>query len=577
MNCEKYDGWYPDYRSIVVVKPIKGVDYWTDEDKKEIVGETADQLKKSIPEIDGTLKIKGAAADAAVVGEKFTEVSDKIADTVKTTPQTLTSGQKAQICKNIGAAEAVYREVNTKYTRVDGDGDATVSLTGYIDENGNFVSTLSFACSDYIDLSGVSSINGKVYGIANAYPLAFYDAKKQFLSGIGFGQDWTAIIGDFDIPEGAAYLRITFNASAKNYVIITRTKTVNDYIDVVDRKYNDIVAASVLNAYINASGVIENTLSWSVSDYERITPNCTIAYKLYGTPSTSLFAFYDKDCNFISNIVAGTESKLYEGDSVVPPDNAYYLRYAVLLNNTSQFVRITAERTKTTQTHVERILADNPLCGKILTATGDSITATVSNRKYAGYAKMIATKNRMTYESKAIWGATVARGIERSQGCILDTLEQMREDADYIVLSGGANDFYFLSSGDETLGEVTSGYDATLDPTTFCGAVESMCKTAINRWTEGKIIYVITHRMLDIGHEDLQSWVDTLILILEKWGITYVDLWHDMPSLMLPALKNKYTSMGNVEYDGNGDGLHPNENGYRMFYVPRVEAKLRGI
>ena len=48
MNCEKYDGWYPDYRSIVVVKPIKGVDYWTDKDKKEIVDEIADKLPEAI-------------------------------------------------------------------------------------------------------------------------------------------------------------------------------------------------------------------------------------------------------------------------------------------------------------------------------------------------------------------------------------------------------------------------------------------------------------------------------------------------------------------------------------------------
>lgn len=80
MNCEKYDGWYPDYRSIVVVKPIKGVDYWTDEDKKEIADEAAEQLKKSIPEIDGTLKVKGAAADAAVVGEKVNQLSKEISD-----------------------------------------------------------------------------------------------------------------------------------------------------------------------------------------------------------------------------------------------------------------------------------------------------------------------------------------------------------------------------------------------------------------------------------------------------------------------------------------------------------------
>ena len=183
----------------------------------------------------------------------------------------------------------------------------------------------------------------------------------------------------------------------------------------------------------------------------------------------------------------------------------------------------------------------------------------------------------MTYESKAIWGATIASGIEGSSGCILETIPTMREDADYIILSGGANDFYALSGGREQLGAISSGYAAALDTTTFCGALESMLKQAIERWPGKKILYVITHRMLDIGHADLQNWVSMLIEILEKWGIPYVDLWHDMPSLMLGVLKNPYTSMGNTEYSGTGDGLHPNEEGYRLYYVPRIESRLKAI
>lgn len=221
--------------------------------------------------------------------------------------------------------------------------------------------------------------------------------------------------------------------------------------------------------------------------------------------------------------------------------------------------------------------AENPLYGKTMAATGDSITATVSNREYAGYAKIIAERNLMAYETKAIWGATIARGISETSGCILDTIGQMREDADYVILSGGANDFYALSSGTETLGAVSNGYTSELDETTFCGALESMCAQAIERWPGKKLLYVITHRMLDISNESLEDWVTTMIGILRKWGIPYVDLWHEMPSLMLPGLKDRYTSNGNTVYDGTGDGLHPNEEGYRRYYVPVIEARLKGL
>lgn len=221
---------------------------------------------------------------------------------------------------------------------------------------------------------------------------------------------------------------------------------------------------------------------------------------------------------------------------------------------------------------------ENPLYGKILSATGDSITATVSNRPYASYARMIAADNGMTYECKAIWGATIASGVSGSSGCILDTISQMRSDSDYIILSGGANDFYALADGRETLGEISSGYSGSLDTSTLCGAAESLCKAAINKWPGKKILYVITHRMLDISEQEaLQTHVSKLIQILEKWGIPYVDLWHDMPSLAYGALKNLYTSNGNTVYEGTGDGIHPNKDGYRLYYVPRVEAKLKSI
>ena len=88
---------------------------------------------------------------------------------------------------------------------------------------------------------------------------------------------------------------------------------------------------------------------------------------------------------------------------------------------------------------------------------------------------------------------------------------------------------------------------------------------------------MITHRMLDISNKDLQTWVSTLIEILKKWGIPYVDLWHDMPSLALSNLKNLYTTNGNTVYEGTGDGLHPNEDGYRLYYVPRVENRMQCI
>lgn len=235
---------------------------------------------------------------------------------------------------------------------------------------------------------------------------------------------------------------------------------------------------------------------------------------------------------------------------------------------------ITASAKKTQLATTETLINErNPLYNKILSATGDSITATTSIRDYASYAKMIAYRNEMIYDGQAIWGATLASGIENSSGCILDTLSNMRGDADYVILSGGANDFYYLTDGTEQMGEMTSTWGTTFDTTTFLGALEQLCCSAIEKWPGKKILYVITHRMSGIS----ETYVSKMIEVLRKWGIPYVDLWHDMPSLYLDALKNTYTSMGNAEYNGTGDGLHPNEAGYKAYYVPPVESKMKSI
>ena len=39
--------WKLDYRSVIGVKPIKGVDYWTEKDQKEIVDEAVRRVEES--------------------------------------------------------------------------------------------------------------------------------------------------------------------------------------------------------------------------------------------------------------------------------------------------------------------------------------------------------------------------------------------------------------------------------------------------------------------------------------------------------------------------------------------------
>ena len=206
----------------------------------------------------------------------------------------------------------------------------------------------------------------------------------------------------------------------------------------------------------------------------------------------------------------------------------------------------------------------NPLKGKIISLNGDSIAAGAGYQ--GGYGKIIAEENGMTYENVAVGGGTMAY-VGSNVHCISRTISNMRADADYVILDGGGND---ADSG-VPLGALTTGYTATLDDTTFAGAFEQMLKTAIARFPNKKIGYVFIHKCAYLFSSSVKdSYYDIAKAACEKWGIPYCDLNTQIPPLnYIDALKTAYTS--------NGDGYHPNEQGYRLFYVPKITAWMKTL
>lgn len=206
----------------------------------------------------------------------------------------------------------------------------------------------------------------------------------------------------------------------------------------------------------------------------------------------------------------------------------------------------------------------NPLKGKIISLNGDSIASGVGYQ--GGYGKIIAEDNGMTYENIAVGGGTVAY-VSANVHCISRTIGNMRADADYVILDGGGND---ADSG-VALGTLSNGYDATLDDTTFAGAFESMLKSAIARFPNKKIGYVFIHKCAYLFDSRVaNSYYDIAKAACEKWGIPYCDLNTQTPPLnFISDLKTAYTA--------NGDGYHPNEQGYRLFYVPKITAWLKTL
>ena len=208
------------------------------------------------------------------------------------------------------------------------------------------------------------------------------------------------------------------------------------------------------------------------------------------------------------------------------------------------------------------------LYGKSISWIGDSI---MEGSGYGGgFAKMIATKYNMPYQNLGHSGATIASGQKFSDGvanryCISSNIPNMTK-SDYHIFEGGINDYSLsvpLGTFDKT------NYNPTLDTTTFAGAFEKACMNMVNNFHDKKCGYIFVHRIATLT-DKFEEYKNMSLQILKKWGIPYCDLDTLVPPLnLVTTLKQTYTA--------NADGWHPNELGYKLFYVPKVIAFLESL
>lgn len=206
----------------------------------------------------------------------------------------------------------------------------------------------------------------------------------------------------------------------------------------------------------------------------------------------------------------------------------------------------------------------NPLTGKIASFNGDSICHAPDAS--GGYVTQIGTNNGMTVQNVGMSGGTISN--VSGHHCISGTVSDMRSDADYVIFEGGINDCDLSVS----LGSISSGFTATLNTATFAGAFETMLKSAIARFPTAKIGYIFIHKCYG-GFESTDganSYYGIAKQACEKWGIPYCDL-----NVLVPPLR--YIDALRTAYTLSGDGIHPNADGYALFYVPKITAWLKTL
>ena len=210
----------------------------------------------------------------------------------------------------------------------------------------------------------------------------------------------------------------------------------------------------------------------------------------------------------------------------------------------------------------------NPLYGKKIALNGDSICYGAGST--GGFGKIIADANNMSMSNIAVSGGTLAtgtiiQGVNRHW--ISSTIQNMPNDADYYILDGGINDAD--TSLGVTLGEITSGYGSTFDTTTLSGAMESICYQLQTMFKGKKYGFIFVHNCYGYTHRWTTEFRPRMKEILKKWGIPYLDLSEECPQLRnIDALRI---------YTASNDGWHPTEEGYKLFYVPKITAWMKTL
>lgn len=509
-----------------------------------------------------------------------------------------------------------------------------IQLGGYLDASGEFKEYTSYFVGHKIDVT-----EGQTYTVSYAEPSwgGFYNSEGTFISKIGTPEGLLSPF-TFTVPEGACYMRLNGIISNMNtymivlgdslpsqYVAFYENVTLNESVKIKDvvklqeeYEYNIPLLQNrfvdslnlfdktspeiILGSFItSANGDMSTSTLTAISPYMPVKPNEVYSFKFYPSiyGSNKSYAFYDRNKNPVEDVLNCILDEETNVLTITVPniDTIKYVRVNCSENDLDSFMFVKGETypseyipgnatlrsnidlndlQKDTVSKIVNDILDtthinsvSKLNNKVITFNGDSICAGAGYT--GGYGKIIADKYNMTYENVSVSGGTITAETYSASGSarhwISRTISKMRDDADYIVLEGGVND----ASLNIPLGEITSDYISTLDDTTYCGAFESMLKQALGKYPGKKIGYIMVHKMeknFDSRYEDNHYQMSKKIC--EKWGIPYLDLNIECPPLnYIPSLKATYTK--------DGDGWHPNELGYKKYYVDKIVHWLESL
>lgn len=212
------------------------------------------------------------------------------------------------------------------------------------------------------------------------------------------------------------------------------------------------------------------------------------------------------------------------------------------------------------------------LTGKKIVYDGDSIAQSRTNNGGA-YAKIVAELTGGMYVNQAVGGGYLrsTSALGKTNHSVVDNLANLPTDGDLYCFEGGINDYW----NNATLGTYTpSDFTGVLDTTTICGALETIFRYALNNFPGKPICFVIAHKVQNTAYvkngagDTFKDYRDTMVGICGKYSIPYYDAFSESGLNGWNDVQNNLYLNSNDE--STPDGCHPNEAGYKRYYVPQL-------
>lgn len=212
----------------------------------------------------------------------------------------------------------------------------------------------------------------------------------------------------------------------------------------------------------------------------------------------------------------------------------------------------------------------DPLYGKKIVYSGDDICGGIAGKNTA-YPQLIAEMTDGVIADHTNGSLRLCENDKRDS--VVSTLKNLPADGDLYCFQAGINDFW----ADTPIGECDpANYTGKVDPSTICGAMETIIRHCLENLPGKPLCFVITHKIPEAAFTPNKTgaafadYRKAMLAVCEKYSIPCYDAFAE-------SGLNAWNETQAELFMLSKDTTHPSTEGYKHFYVPQLLNLFRSI